>query len=167
MHLEFLDHADAAAPGDSADFQSKDVLLSRPKRTMLPTAAPLLAPSVAPPTQAVFAKKKAKEAYDYNRNAQDLPPLQFTDAVRIQPPTMLAPWGYGTVVPILPQRSYVVETPKCSHLRQNRRHLRRSRQPSASTSSSSSASQSSPSGSLSAQPAPALRSSLSPTLGPQ
>ena len=163
------------SPTEGMTVSPSQRFLSRRTRTLLPTAHSLLAPSVSPSTQAAVAEAKAKQAYYYNRQAQDLPPLQLNDAVRIQPPTTSAPWGYGTVVAILPQRSYVgVETPDGSHLRRNRRHLRRNRrhrrrtrQSSVSLSSSSSLPQPSSRRSSSPEPVPSPRSTPSPPPGPQ
>ena len=100
--------------------------LSRRTRTLLPTADPLLQPSISPLPRDAAAKAKATQARYYNRQARDLAPLLAGDSVRIQPPTTSATWGSGRVVDVLPNRSYVVETADCSHLRRNRRHLRRS-----------------------------------------
>ena len=100
-------------------------LMSRPTRTLLPARETLLKPKLAESVQEERNKIKRKQAFYYNRNAKDLPPLERGDIVRLKPlRNAKEPWKKATVQEEVNVRSYSVLTEDGSILRRNRRHLK-------------------------------------------
>ena len=97
----------------------------RRTRTLLSTSEKLVKPKLAEGVQEEKRKIRTKQAFYYNRNARDLPPLKTGDTVRIQPTnTPKEPWKKATVQKQINVRSYKVLTEDGSALRRNRRHLK-------------------------------------------
>ena len=72
--------------------------MSRRTRTLLPARQTLLKPQLAESVQEERNKIKRKQAFYYNRNAKDLPPLERGDIVRLKPlSNAKEPWKKATV----------------------------------------------------------------------
>lgn len=121
--LAILDHRNTPTEGMKSSPAQR--LMSRRTRTLLPTSEKLLKPKLAENVQEGKWKTRTKQAFYYNRNARDLPPLKTGDSVRIQPTSNpKAPWKKATVQEQVNMRSYKVLTEDGSALRRNRRHLK-------------------------------------------
>ena len=121
--LAILDHRNTPSEGMKSSPAQR--LMSRRTRTLLPTSEKLLKPKLAENVQEEKWKTRTKQAFYYNRNARDLPPLKTGDSVRIQPTSNpKAPWKKATVQEQVNMRSYKVLTEDGSALRRNRRHLK-------------------------------------------
>ena len=107
--LEILDHRNTPSKGTKSS--PAQGLISHRTRTLLPTSERLLKPKLAENVQEEKWKTKTKQAYYYNRNARDLPPLKTGDAVCIQPTNNAkALWKKATVQEQVNVRSYKVLT---------------------------------------------------------
>lgn len=121
--LAILDHRNTPSEGMKSSPAQR--LMSRRTRTLLPTSEKLLKPKLSESVQEEKWKTRTKQAFYYNRNARDLPPLKTGDSVRIQPTSNpKAPWKKATVQEQVNVRSYKVLTEDGSALRRNRRHLK-------------------------------------------
>ena len=121
--LAILDHRNTPTEGMKSSPAQR--LMSRRTRTLLPTSEKLLKPKLAENVQEGKWKTRTKQAFYYNRNARDLPPLKTGDSVRIQPTSNpKATWKKATVQEQVNMRSYKVLTEDGSALRRNRRHLK-------------------------------------------
>ena len=103
-------------------------LLSRRRKSNLPTSSNLLKPNVAKGTLEKDKLRKLKQKFYYERSAEDLPDLQNDDVVQMQPFGLNEKtWKKAKVVKPLGKRSYVVESSGQLYIR-NRRHLKHSGQ---------------------------------------
>ncbi|KAL9976620.1 hypothetical protein ACROYT_G013942 [Oculina patagonica] len=85
----------------------------------------LLKPKLAEVVEEEKAKIKAKQAFYYDRNARDLPPLRKGDTLRVKPiKNSKEPWLKATIQDQVNLRSYKVLTDDGSTLRRNRKHLK-------------------------------------------
>ncbi|XP_011664712.2 uncharacterized protein K02A2.6-like [Strongylocentrotus purpuratus] len=120
-YLALLDHRNT--PSQGLDTSPAQRLMNRRTRTLLPTSASLLEPRVIREREKMQLRI-AKQAYNYNKSAKDLTPLQEGDTVRMQPLVQgQKNWERAIVKRRLDERSYVVETPSGIY-RRNRVHLR-------------------------------------------
>jgi len=101
-------------------------LMNRRTRTTLPTTERLLQPNVVEKEaeQSRLRNLKQRQAYYYNRNTKDLPPLQEGQTFRMKPFTQDKTWQKATVQQRLDERSYLVENKNGTVFRRNRVHLR-------------------------------------------
>lgn len=121
--LAILDHRNTPSEGMQSSRAQR--LMSRRTRTLLPTSVKLLKPKLAEGVEEEKAKIKAKQAFYYDRNARDLPPLRKGDTVRVKPiKNPKEPWLKATVQDQVNLRSYKVVTDDGSTLRRNRKHLK-------------------------------------------
>lgn len=121
--LALLDHRNT--PTERMSSSPAQRLMSRRTRTLLPARETLLKPKLAESVQEERNKIKRKQAFYYNRNAKDLPPLERGDIVRLKPlRNAKEPWKKATVQEEVNVRSYSVLTEDGSILRRNRRHLK-------------------------------------------
>ena len=121
--LALLDHRNTPTEGMRSSPAQR--LMSRRTRTLLPARETLLKPQLAESVQEERNKIKMKQAFYYNKNAKDLPPLGRGDTVRLQPlKNAKEPWKKATVQEEVNNRSYSVLTEDGSILRRNRRHLK-------------------------------------------
>ena len=81
--LAILDYRNTPSEGMTSSPVQR--LMSRRTRTLLPSDNKLLRPKVAVDVREEKEKMKCKQAFYYNENARDIPPLKKGDAVRIQP----------------------------------------------------------------------------------
>ena len=96
-------------------------LMSRRTRTLLPARETLLKPQLAESVQEERNKIKRKQAFYYNRNAKDLPPLERGDIVQLKPlSNAKEPWKKATAQEEVNVRSYSEDC--------NRRHLEATKQ---------------------------------------
>ena len=99
--------------------------MSRRTRTLLPSDNKLLRPKVAVDVREEKEKMKCKQAFYYNENARDLPPLKKGDTVRIQPlQNHKKQWKKANVQSKVNVRSYEVRTEDGGTYRRNRRHFK-------------------------------------------
>ena len=121
--LALLDHRNTPTEGMRSSPAQR--LMSRRTRTLLPARETLLKPQLAESVKEERNKIKRKQAFYYNRNAKDLPPLERGDTVRLKPlKNAKEPWKKATVQGKVNVRSYSVLTEDGSILRRNRRHLK-------------------------------------------
>ena len=94
--LVLLDHRNMPTEGMRSSPAQR--LMSRRTRTLLPARETLLKPQLAESVQEERNQIKMKQAFYYNRNAKDLPPLERGDTVRLQPlNNAKEPWKKATV----------------------------------------------------------------------
>lgn len=124
--LAILDYRNT--PTESLGSSPARRLFSRRTRTLVPTAASLLKPSLVDDDPRRLADVKAQQSKRYNRTAKALPVLQKGDAVRIEPTRGSDVWRKGVIKAQLPNRSYDVQTEAGTTIRRTRRHLRQSKE---------------------------------------
>ena len=124
IYLSLLDHRNT--PSQASQFSPSQILMSRRTKTLLPTSANLLKPSVTFQPQAVKLNQARQQKY-YNAHASDLKPLEEGDVIRMKPFQPNVPWKKGTVTKRLDERSYEVEAGERTY-RRNRVHLRASKE---------------------------------------
>ena len=99
-------------------------LMSRRTRMLLPARETLLKPQLAESVQEERNKIKRKQAFYYNRNAKDLPPLERGDSAIKASKECQGTMEEATVQEKVNVRSYSILTEDGSILRHNRRHLK-------------------------------------------
>ena len=120
--LALLDHRNT--PTECMSSNPAKRLMSRRTRTLLPARETLHKPHLDESVQEERNKIKRKQAFYYNRNAKDLPPLERGDTVRLKPlKNAKEQWKKATVQEEVNVRYYSVLTEDGSILRRNRRHL--------------------------------------------
>jgi hypothetical protein len=126
VYLALLDYRNTPTQGTESSPAQR--LMSRRKKTLLPTTAKLLAPRVVENHDQEIVKSQDRQANYYNRGAKDLPHLRNGDKVRIQDHGQgikKGPSVKATVKAEVGIRSYEVETQDGRVLRRNRSHLRK------------------------------------------
>ena len=128
VQLTIRDHRNT--PSQSHDMSSAQRLLNRLSRTLLPTAGSLLQPRADTSQQRKSIQlAKEKQAEYFNRSAKDLPSLCEGYKSRIKPFIKgNSEWQKGTVLTLLDERSYEIETDSGGVLRRNRVHLKPTRE---------------------------------------
>ena len=124
--LALLDHRNTPTEGVGASPAQR--LMSRRTRTLLPTAASLLRPTVNHSSVDSLQLKRQKAKFYHDRNVRQLPGLEIGQEVRVAPLRKNQSWEQGICTEKLSKRSYVVQTGGTS-LRRNRQFLKPSREP--------------------------------------
>ena len=115
-------------PNECLGSSSAQRLFNRRTRTLLPTASNLLEPQIPSHTQTKLKKQKEIQGRYFNRGAHSLDELKAGDVVRIQPLSSTSKnkeWTKAKVTAKVGVRSYEVITENGTHLRRDRRHLKR------------------------------------------
>lgn len=106
-------------------------IFGRRTRTSIPTAPSLLQPEIPHGARDKMLKRKEIQTKFYNRNTKELPQLQPGDKVHVQTDNK-SKWYKAKVQEQVDIRSYNIRTEDGRVYRRNRRHLRKSVQPTAS-----------------------------------
>ena len=103
--------------------------MSRRTRTLLPTAASLLRPTVNHSSVDSLQLKRQKAKFYHDKHVRLFPELEIGQEVRVAPLRKNQTWEQGICTEKLSDRSYVVQSGGTS-LRRNRQFLKPAREPS-------------------------------------
>lgn len=111
-------------PSEQLGPSPAQLLFGRRTRTRLPTAGQLLDTPTSHAASAALAVAKDRQAFYYNRNAKERPPLSVGQTVRVKYNDKESEWRKAEVADVLPYRSYNVRFADGTVRRRNSKHIR-------------------------------------------
>jgi hypothetical protein len=115
-------------PSEQLNRSPAQLILGRRTRTCLPICNKKLDTPTSKAASQALVKAKARQAYYYNRNAKERPPLEKGDTVRVKFDDR-PEWRKAEIDKVLPHRSYEVRFEDGTVRRRTSKHVRFSPEP--------------------------------------
>ena len=116
-------------PNESSNLSPVEIMINRQTKSVLPIADTKIRSGYQQSAYEALNQSKQKQTSYYDRSAQDRPPLNIGDHVRVKDRSTDKHWRTGTIADRLPYRSYNVQLDDSSLRRRTSRHVRWSATP--------------------------------------